>query len=68
MNVVIIKWKKDQREATYEAIEMAHWLKEQGLTLSVDFDWFFRSNFKETEFRFYGEDGMATMFSLRFVQ
>jgi hypothetical protein len=69
MNTVIIKWiDKSMTPEVTRAVEMSRWCKANGLVQYLDFDWFFKTAYKETEFRFYGEDGMATMFSLRWVK
>lgn len=69
MNVIRVPWiSGTMNQEVFRAVEMSHWCKAQGLKQHVDYDWFFHSAFKETEFRFYGEDGLATMFSLRWIR
>lgn len=69
MNTIRVPWiDSNMSPEVHRAIEMSRWCKEQGLQQHVDYDWFFQSAFKETEFRFYGEEGMATLFSLRWIR
>lgn len=59
---------KNQREATYSAIEMSYWCRDMGMERNVDYEWYFNSTKKEIYFRFFGEkESYATMFALRWA-
>lgn len=70
MKTISVPWIADDRPGvrSQRALEMSHWLKDQGLKHGVDFDWYYEPQFQSTRFRFYNEnESMATMFALRWT-
>ena len=67
MKKVVVAW-DDQRDAAAFSVELSRWCQSQGLINSIDYNWHFIPDAKQSVF-YFGEhcESYATLFALKWA-